>query len=103
MQHLDALERHAQLAGHHLRERRLITLTVWCLRGEDGDVSGGLYPDRSDLPSTAKAKSSTEIWSTGGWFDESGQTKARQAPLSAQALLLLTEARQVRQFEGTFE
>ena len=45
----DAFHRHRQLVGRELGERRLMTLSVRCLAGDDGDGTVGLELGRRSL------------------------------------------------------
>ena len=50
VQHLDVLERHAELVGHDLAPRRLVPLPVRGRAGDDLDLARGQHPDRRVLP-----------------------------------------------------
>ena len=50
VQHLDVLERHAELVGDDLAPRRLVPLAVRAGSGDDLDLAGGQHPDRRVLP-----------------------------------------------------
>ena len=50
VQHLDVVERHAQLVGDDLAPRRLVALAVCARAGDDLDLAGGQHPDRRGLP-----------------------------------------------------
>ena len=50
VQHLDVLERDAELVGDELAPRRLVPLAVRGRAGDDLDLAGGQHPDRGLLP-----------------------------------------------------
>ena len=104
VQDLDVLERHAELVGDDLAERRLVPLPVRGGAGDDLDLAGGQHPDRRGLPA-ARAVGQRAQQPRRGDPAHLGERRDADAELDrvaarAPLLLLAAQARVVERGHG---
>ncbi len=92
LQQPDALERHAELLGQHLRERRGVALAVVERAGDDRDGAVGLEADAAHLLR----------WRCGD-FEEAAEAETAHLAALAALALALAEALHVRELERVLE
>ena len=107
VQHLDVLERDAELVGDELAPRRLVALPVRGRAGDDLDLAGGQHPDGGVLPAAGAVGQRAEHPGRRqpAHLGEGGEADAqldRVVRLAAAALLLaqLVVAEQLQRLLG---
>src|SRR5216684_9085381 len=98
MAQLDAVERHAQLVGDDLAERRLVALAVRVGACVDDDRAGrrDAYLSRLHERDATGGRRRGRAWAEAAQLDPRGQPDAEVATLLAQVGLLLAELRVAR-------